>query len=347
MESNTGESLPVPVERLSHVPEEEWEMSSAIDYRVALRMAGNGYGATTIARILGRKRGLVQSWIVRGRHHRLAGMSVALERVSLRYHRAMKALTLKNIEYLVARKLFELPLSSATVSRYLSVPSNTVNSWRRSRVPRTVKTGFEDDRMVEARYAALLEQLKSESTGRTLAYHLAVRMAQEGGRLPTRNKLGGRRIGAALGEYMHRDGPIPEGTVVAWITGQRRPSAAVPELTDRNLIDREYHRMADFLTQRYMRYHLACEMALRFGMKYTEAAGILGEDRERVRGWLTKGRGSPLARLYRDVRIIERELARMASAGLIPSHSPPSPEDQSRPLSERTPHPGPMESSGA
>lgn len=120
--------------------------------------------------------------------------------------------------------------------------------------------------------------------------------------------IGGALISQILNAHYNLNGPLSKGTVTYWIEGRRTPPSAFLGLADEDMIYEEYSQIVDALTHRYMNYHLAKRLYDEHDWPYNHISAELGEDKERVRGWVIKGRCPPIAKVYINEDIIQAEL---------------------------------------
>jgi hypothetical protein len=284
----------------------------AIDFRVALALDEYGFGAMYTSKHLLRSRGMVQSWKKMGERHHLARKDFNKEQVSTRLWKIRRVTTFKDLDYHVASSLFDYKLSSSYISKALNIPVSTVINWRNGNSPASIKNGFIDSELIKSKLDAVLEKIKREITTENLDYFLTLRIneeshkALEGGRV--------RGIGARNISWMLRDlsglQQIPERTVASWIKQERKPRNHDLRLVDEALLDEKFHELVLMLTKQHINYHLAKALN-KIGWTYSAIALFLGVQKEKVRGWIRKGRGSPVAKAFFEPVYVQRVLRTM------------------------------------
>gem|GEM_PF-2789630 len=283
-----------------------------IDFRVALALDQYGFGAMYTSKHLLRSRGMVQSWKKMGERHHLARKDFNKDLVRTRLWKIRRVTTFKDLDYHVARALFDYKLSSSYISKALDIPVSTVINWRNGNTPASIKNGFVDTELINSKLDAVLGRIKREITSGNLDYFLTLRIneeshkALEGGRV--------RGIGARNISWMLRDlsgqTQIPERTVASWIKQERRPRNHDTRLVDEAFLEDKFHELVLMLTKQHINYHLA--KALNgIGWTYSAIALFLGVQKEKVRGWIRKGRGSPVAKAFFDPVYVQRVLRTM------------------------------------
>ena len=284
----------------------------AVDFRVALALDEYGFGAMFTSKQLLRSRGMVQSWKKMGERHHLARRDFNKEQVRTRLWKIRRVTTFKDLDYHVAQSLFDYNLSSSYISKSLDIPVSTVINWRNGNTPASIKNGFVDNELIKNKLDSVLGRIKHEITSENLEYFLTLRIneeshkALEGGRV--------RGIGARNISWMLRDlsggQQIPERTVASWIKQERKPRNHDPRLVDEELLDHKFHELVLLLTKQHINYHLAKSLN-KIGWTYSAIALFLGVQKEKVRGWIRKGRGSPVAKAFYDPVYVQRVLGTM------------------------------------
>jgi hypothetical protein len=291
------------------------EDQKAIDFRVALALSKYGFGAMYTARHLLRSRGMVQSWKKMGERHYLARMPVNGDKVTKRLWKIRRVTTFKDLDYHMATRLFTYDLSSSYIAKRLGIPISTVNSWRKGNSPSSVRDGFIDTELVDSKFTSLLAGIKRDLTTEHIDYFLALRISEDsalkddgGG---TRN-IGARTISGVLKGFLGTE-PLPERTVSSWIKGERKPHNIEQRLIDEEFINERFQELVLELTKQQIDYHIAMELAAR-GWQYSAIALFLHLNKEKVRGWIKKGRGSPLAKTFKDQPYVDRVLRTMLAS---------------------------------
>jgi len=286
-----------------------------VDFRVALALSEYGFGAMYTAKHLLRSRGMVQSWKKMGEKHNLAKKNYSKDKVTNRLWKIRRVTTFKNLDFHMAQRLFEFNLSSSYIARKLNIPVSTVNSWRKGNSPASVREGFVDQELVESKINAILDTIKRDLTQENIDYFLTLKIANEARK--ARGEEGVRGIGARTISQMLRDflhiEPIPERTVSSWIKGERRPHNLELKLVDEKFIDERFNELVLELTKQHVNYHVAKALEGK-GWTYSAIALFLGLDKEKLRGWIKKDRGSPVAKTFVNKIYVERVLKTMITS---------------------------------
>ncbi len=111
-----------------------------------------------------------------------------------------------------------------------------------------------------------------------------------------------------LTEHFNLTKPIPKETITCWIDGTRRPKNAFEVLKDDELIEEEFKKIVDDLTDQYMDYHIAKALHDNHNWSYSKISKILNLDKEKVRGWVKKNRGNPVAKCFKNRSKVEEEI---------------------------------------
>jgi len=287
----------------------------AVDFQVALVLSRYGFGAMYTAKHLLRSRGMVQSWKKMGERHNLAKRGFSDDKVTKRLWKIRRVTTFKDLDFHLARKLFEFNLSSSYIARKLEIPVSTVNSWRKGNSPASVREGFVDMELVDSKFAALLEIIKRDLTAENMDYFLTFKIASEARRLrggEVARGIGARTISQMLRDFLHIE-PIPERTVSSWIKGERRPHNLELKLVDEGFIEERFRELVMELTKKHINYHLAKALEAK-GWNYSAIALFLGLDKEKLRGWIKKDRGSPVAKAFVNQVYVQRVMKTMISS---------------------------------
>lgn len=292
----------------------------AVDFRVALALSKYGFGAMYTAKQLLRSRGMVQSWKKMGEKHYLAKRNYNKDRVSKRLWKIRRVTTFKDLDYHLATKLFDYNLSSSYIAQKLEIPISTVNSWRKGNSPSSVREDFIDMELIESKFSSLLVSIKRDLTEENIDYFLSRKMSKE-----ARKKRGGegsrsigaRTISAILKKLLNTE-PLPERTVSSWIKGERRPHNIEERLVDEDYIEERFQQLVLELTKDHIDYHVAMELNVR-GWSYSAISLFMNLDKEKVRGWVKKGRGSPVAKTFVNMTYVLRVMRTMLSSheGLV------------------------------
>ena len=272
----------------------------AVDFQAALAMRKYGLGTVTIARVLGRSRGLVQSWLNSGEKHTLSHIQCPRYDLEARMRELRKAITLRYIDRIIAVKFYKVGLNSGEISEILRVPPTTVESWKNC----PVDLPFADPKTVEAEYQRRLKQAQRHYTRKNIHYHLSLRLREEGDRHGKR--IGSKTIYGVLCEhfYNNENCPLSERTITSWLADERRPPHSKDPLIDNEMVEREFRGVVSDLTLRFIDYHVSMELFNTYGWSYQEISERLGISQEKVRGWTKKGRGNPLALTFRNPAIV-------------------------------------------
>ena len=287
----------------------------AVDFRVALALSEYGFGAMYTAKHLLRSRGMVQSWKKMGEKHHLAKKNFNDDKVSKRLWKIRRVTTFANLDYHLAGKLFEFDLSSSYIARKLGIPVSTVNSWRKGNSPASVRDSFVDKELVDSKFESLMDTIKRDLTQENIDYFLTNKISEEARK--ARGEEGARSIGARtisqmLHEFLHIE-PIPERTVSSWIKGERKPHNLEPRLVSEGLINEKFQELVLELTKKHINYHIAKALEGK-GWNYSAIALFLGLDKEKLRGWIKKDRGSPVAKTFIDQTYVQRVLKTMLTS---------------------------------
>jgi hypothetical protein len=266
------------------------------------------FGSNMAARYLGKPRGLVQSWMQAGESHILARQQFKLEAFEKKLKGIRRKITKENIYYLLAMKLIELDLPPEFIGKHLGIPLSTIRSWKRGVAPKGVKKLFIDRNILDKEYKKLITFLKEQSTRQNMQYYLALKLCEAGAQEEGRRRIGGKTISRILTRHFRLYSPIPKETISCWIDGRRTPKNAFMALKDRKIIDEEYERIVDELTNEFMDYHISLKLYNDHGWTYSKISKTLELDKEKVRGWVTKGRGSPIAKTFANESLVKEEL---------------------------------------
>jgi predicted transcriptional regulator len=304
----------VPEKRLP--PKKRLEEQKAVDFRVALALSKYGFGAMYTAKQLLRSRGMVQSWKKMGERHYLAKRKYSRNRVVKRLWKIRRVTTFKDLDYHLAKKLFDFNLSSSYIAKKLGIPISTVNSWRKGNSPSSVRDDFIDRELVDSKFDSLLASIKRGLTEENIDYFLALKISNEAKRLRsaegTRN-IGARTISGILHKFLHSEEPLPERTVSSWIKGERRPHNIEARLVDNGLVTERFKELVLELSKEHIDFHIAKELEKR-DWRYSAIALFLHLDKEKVRGWIKKDRGSPVAKTFMDRAYVDRVLRTMLAS---------------------------------
>ena len=282
------------------------------DFRVVLRLSKIGYGALAISKLLHISRGRVQSWIKAKKRHPLYNFDYDSLVVEERLRYAKRVVTLKNIDYILTRYLVEnYSMSANRIAKLLGIQVSSVNNWSNGNSPRSYFSEFIDDAIVETKIQGILPKISSALTKEWMPYILTRRLYEKCKRIKKewkkdvkeRNLVGPRRISIILSEFLNRR--YAERTVSSWLTGERSPHGFNKGLVDHVLVVSVEKDFVVFITEKYVKYHVAMLLSSR-GWRYGAISVLLKEKSDRIRGWIDKGRGPPLAKIVVDREYLKR-----------------------------------------
>ncbi len=277
-------------------------------YRVALLLEKYQFGANLAAKYLDRPRGLVQSWMQLGKDHPLAEYDPKMRLVQQLLKRIRKRVTKRNLPYFLALRLLTLDLPSSYISRTLDIPHRTVISWKHGASPIEAKEFIVDRHYIDNKARRLLSRLRRENTEENLPYFLARRIADEVRSKLGPHRVGGRTIVRILQQHVRATPSLSERTVTYWIDGRRQPTDAFDQLLDEAYLATEFRNLEQVLTEEHITYNLAKELHDVYDHSTAEVSAKLDEDKERVRGWVKKDRGNPIAKCFRDQSVVDEEI---------------------------------------
>ena len=277
----------------------------AVPFRVALILKRYKFGSNIAARYLGKPRGLVQSWMRAGESHALAESKFRLRAFEKKLKNIRQRITRENMYYLLAMRLMELDIPPEYVGRHLGLPQSTVRSWKEGVIPKGVKRVFIDRDLIEREFTNVLQFLSHKSTRENMQYYLSLKLSEMGRQNVGRRRIGGKTISRILTRHFNLTRRIPKETITCWIDGKRRPKTAFEALKDTELIEKEYRMIVDELTDEHMDYHVAKALYEDHLWTYSKISKTLGLDKEKVRGWVKKDRGNPVAKCFRNQDKIE------------------------------------------
>jgi DNA-binding transcriptional regulator YiaG len=279
-----------------------------VPFRVALMLKRYKLGSNVVARYLGKSRGLVQSWMHAGEAHALAEGGFELGVFKKKLQNVRKLVTQENIHYLIAMKMIELKLPPEYIGKHLGIPPSTVRSWKGGVSPKGVSRHFIDRGILEREFKKVMVFLRFESTRQNLPYYLSVKLSEAARQKVGRRKIGGKTISKILTEHFDLPGPIPTETITCWVDGRRKPKGAFDVLKDMNYIEEEYRKIVEELTDKHMDYHIAKELFDRHNWSYSKISKTLGLSKEKVRGWVKKDRGRPIAKCFKNKGRVDEAL---------------------------------------
>lgn len=279
-----------------------------VPFRVALMLKRYKFGSNIAARYLGKPRGLVQSWMQAGESHTLAERQFQLGAFEKKLRYVRRKVTQENIYYLLALKLMDLNLPSEYIGRHLGIPLSTVRSWKTGVSPKGVNRLFVDRGLVDREFKKLIQFLKFESTRQNLMYYLSLELSERARQKVGKRRIGGKTISMILTKQFNLIRPIPKETITCWIDGRRKPKTAFDMLKDNELIEEEYKKTVDKLTYDHMDFHIAKALHDLHNWSYSKISKTLNLDKEKVRGWVKKDRGNPVAKCFKNESKIEEEL---------------------------------------
>jgi hypothetical protein len=278
------------------------------------------FGSNVAARYLGKPRGLVQSWMQSGESHALADRQFKLEAFEKKLKTIRRAITKENIYYLLAAKLLEMGLPAEYIGKHLGIPPSTVRAWKDGVSPKAVKKIFVDTRYLDREFAKLREFMSYESTKENLPYYLSLKLVSEARKSVGPRRVGGKTISAILYNHLNLARPIPKETITCWVEGRRRPKTAFDVLKNNELINDEFARIVDALTEEHKDYHVAMSLFNDYNWSYARISKVMELDKEKVRGWVKKNRGNPIAKTFVNESKV-REAVRVYTAD-NPSETP-------------------------
>jgi hypothetical protein len=298
------------------------EKSEAVPYRVALMLKKYKFGSNIAARYLDKPRGLVQSWMQAGESHSLAESQFKMAAFEKKLKSVRRKATQDNLFYLLALRLFELSLPPEYIGKHLGIPPSTVRSWKEGVSPKSMNKLFVDRNMVDKEFNKLMQFLRYQSTKENLVYYLSLRLSETARTKVGKRRIGGKTISMILTKHFNYQKPIPKETINCWIDGRRRPKNAFEVLKDPGIVEEEYKRIEDELTMEHIDYHLSKALHDRYDWSYSKISKVLGLDKERVRGWVIKGRGNPVAKCYFNEARIEEALKEYVDETMFNGGSP-------------------------
>lgn len=289
---------------------ETFNQYQAAQFKAVMLLKKYNFGAASTAKYLGKSRGLIQSWMQIGNKHHLAKQRIQFKSFRKILKELRKNITREHLDYFLAKRLLDLKLPAAFISKILEIPTSTVRSWRHGKVPVEVKKFFYDDKLVDREFKKLMKYLKTDITNRNLEYFQALNLAEIARGNIGRRRVGGRIISQILTRHYGYVEPIPDKTVSCWINGTRKPWGAFKVLEDENMVQRDYKKIIDEMTHQHIDYHISKALAEKYGWKYSKISKVLGLDKELVRGWIKKDRGNPIAKTFVNNIIVKDELKR-------------------------------------
>jgi len=287
---------------------ESHDQYQAAQFKAAMLLKKYNFGAASTAKYLGKSRGLIQSWMQIGNNHHLAKEKIKFKSFRKILKELRRNITMEHLDYFLAKRLIDLKLPAAFISKILDIPTSTVRSWRHGKVPVEVKKFFYDDKLVNREYKKLMKYLKTDTTNRNLEYYQALKLAEVARNNVGRKRIGGRIISEILTNHYGYVKPIPDKTVSCWINGTRKPWGAFKALEDEQMVLRDYRKIIDELTYQHLDYHISKTLADDHGWKYSKISQVLELDKELVRGWIKKDRGNPVAKTYVNPAIVADEV---------------------------------------
>ncbi|UCE73956.1 MAG: hypothetical protein JSV56_13200 [Methanomassiliicoccales archaeon] len=279
-----------------------------IPFRVALLLKRYKFGSNIAARYLGKPRGLVQSWMQSGEAHALAERKFQLRSFERKLRKVREKVTRENIYYLLAMRLLDLDIPPEYVGRHLGIPLSTVRSWKEGVSPKGVKKLFIDRAILDREFSKLMKFMRDKNTRENLIYYLSLALSETGRQRMGRRRIGGKTISMILTKHFRFIRPIPKETITCWIDGRRTPKNAYKAFKDNDLIESEYRKIVDELTIEHMDYHIAKALYNCHNWSYSKIAKNLGLDKEKVRGWVKKDRGNPVAKCFVNESLVEDAL---------------------------------------
>lgn len=279
-----------------------------VPFRVALMLKRYKFGSNTVARYLGKSRGLVQSWMQAGESHALAERQFKIAAFEKKLKNVRRSITKENIYYLLTMKLIDLDLPPEYIGKHLGVPTSTIRTWKDGVSPKGVKRLFIDRDYLDREFRNVMGFLSERSTRENKFYYLAIKLSETAREKVGRRRIGGKTISNILVNHYNLTRTIPKETITCWINGRRIPKTAFAALKSDDIIEEEYRNIVDSLTQKHMDYHLAKALHDSYDWKYSKISKTLGLDKEKVRGWVKKDRGNPEAKCFKNTILVEAEL---------------------------------------
>ena len=289
---------------------ETFNQYQAAQFKAVMLLKKYNFGAASTAKYLSKSRGLIQSWMQIGNKHHLAKQRIQFKSFRKILKELRKNIPSEHLGYFLAKRLLDLKLPAAFISKILKIPMSTVRSWRHGKAPVEVKKFFYDDNLVDREFRKLMKYLKTDITSRNLEYFQALNLAEIARGNIGRRRVGGRIISQILTRHYDYVEPIPDKTVSCWINGTRKPWGAFKVLEDENIVQRDYKKIIEEMTYQHLDYHISKTLAEKYGWKYSKISKVLGLDKELVRGWIKKDRGNPIAKTFVSNIIIKDELKR-------------------------------------
>jgi DNA-binding transcriptional regulator YiaG len=281
-----------------------------VPFRVALMLKRYKFGSNTVARYLGKSRGLVQSWMQAGESHALAERQFKIAAFERKLKTVRRNITKENIYYLLTMKLIDLDLPPEYIGKHMGVPTSTIRTWKEGVSPKGVKKLFIDRDYLDKEFRNVMDFLSERSTRENKFYYLAIKLSKTARQKVGRRRIGGKTISNILVNHYNLIRTIPKETITCWINGRRVPKNAFAVLKNDDIIEEEYRNIVEDLTQKHMDYHIAKALHDRYNWKYSKISKTLGLDKEKVRGWVKKDRGNPEAKCFKNPSLIEDELKR-------------------------------------
>ncbi len=284
------------------------QKEDVVPFRVALMLKRYRFGSNIAARYLGKPRGLVQSWMQAGESHALAQSNFKLGAFEKKLRKVRQKLTQENIFYLMAMKLIDLKLPPEFIGRNLGLPLSTVRSWKEGVSPKSANRLFIDRDILDREFKNVMEFLRSKSTRENLLYYLSIKLSESGQQKVGRRRIGGKTISRILTGHFNLVRSIPKETITCWIDKRRRPKNAFEVLKDNEFIEGQYRKIEDELTDEHMDYHMAQTLYSRYDWSYSRISKTLELDKEKVRGWVKKNRGNPIAKCFKNEGRVKESL---------------------------------------
>jgi hypothetical protein len=171
-----------------------------------------------------------------------------------------------------------------------------------------------DTELVDAKFQSIVDDVKREVTLQNMPFLLAAEIAN---RTKTEGKrgIGGRAISRILSDFLGIP-RIAERTVSSWISAERVPNNIAPEVVDRDVVERKFAELQRDITKRNIHYHIAMTLHENKGWAYRPLALLLNQDKEKVRGWIRKSRGTAVAKRLLDQDYVDRVLEHLYRGGL-------------------------------
>lgn len=217
----------------------------ATQFKLALLLKKYRIGIITSARYLGCRRSLIQSWRQRDVKHPLANYKVNLKIFQSELHKVRRKLTEENLNYFLAKRLVNLGLTDAYISRKLNIPTSTIRSWRLGSTPKRMNIYLVDKKFLDQKIKKIESEIAFETSRKNLIYYLALKFHSLSNN-NSRRKIGSNYISKILSRRFNLQIKLSPQTIVYWVAGKRKPWNAFPNLTDEGIIEDTYKQNAEY-----------------------------------------------------------------------------------------------------